>query len=254
VYANDHRGHGKTAKSARDLGFFARRKGWNRVLEDLRLLIESEREEHPGVPAVLLGHSLGSFMAQCICFQYEGLIQGCALSGSGGKPGFDIWMLRWLSYAERFRVGKRGRSRLLHRLSLRRANRDFQPVRTDFDWLTPDAAEVDRFLADPLCGFVSTTQLWTDVFRGLYRAARQENRARIPKDLPVYIFSGARDPISNCCETLEELIAGYHHAGLKHVHYKFYPEGRHEMLNDPNRDAVIEDLLSWLGGVALRKG
>jgi alpha-beta hydrolase superfamily lysophospholipase len=255
VYVNDHRGHGRTAKSAEELGLLARRRGWERVIEDLRLLIQWERTVDPGIPVILLGHSMGSFMAQCVAFQCEeGFVQGLILSGSSGKPPLKIRMLRLLANAERLRLGKRGRSELLHRLSLREANRMFMPVRTDFDWLTRNQAEVDRFVADPLCGFVATTQLWIDMFRGLFRAARGKNRGRIfPKNLPIYIFAGTEDPISGNCETLEELIAGYHRVGLRNVRYKFYQGGRHEMLNELNRDSVLHDLISWLHSVVPRR-
>jgi alpha-beta hydrolase superfamily lysophospholipase len=255
VNVNDHRGHGRTAKSADDLGFFARRRGWERVIEDLRLLIQREKTADSGILVILLGHSMGSFMAQCVASQSEeGFIQGFILSGSSGKPPLKIRMLRLLAYGERLRLGKRGRSELLHRLSLQEANRRFLPVRTDFDWLTRDKAEVDRFVSDPLCGFVATTQLWIDMFRGLFLASRDRSRGRIvPKNIPIYIFAGAEDPVSDNCETLEELIAGYHKAGLRNVRYKFYEGGRHEMLNELNRDAVLRDLISWLHSVVPRR-
>jgi alpha-beta hydrolase superfamily lysophospholipase len=249
VYANDHRGHGRTAPTRDELGFFAITNGWNRVVSDLKLLMEMEAHQNPRIPAVLLGHSMGSFMAQQFFHQYGGMLAGGVLSGSSGPPDSRVYGLRVLALLERLRLGRRGRSRFLHWLSLRVANRQFQPVRTNFDWLSSDPAEVDLFNTDPLCGFVGTTQLWIDLLDGVVTIARRENRERTPGNLPLLIFAGTRDPVSNNCRGLERLIADYRRAGLTSIQHRFYPEGRHEMLNEVRRQEVLGDLLAWLDSV-----
>ncbi len=249
VYANDHRGHGRTAATKDDLGFFAYRDGWNRAVQDLRLLVESEKLEDPSLPAVLLGHSMGSFMAQQFFYRHGELLAGGALSGASGPPDMKVYGLRFLARLERMRLGPRGRSPLLHWLSLRVANRRFRPVRTDFDWLSSDAREVDKFNADPLCGFVGTTQLWNDLLYGTVEIARKGNMKRVPGNLPIYIFSGKLDPVSRRCRGLEELIAAYRRAGVSSISHKFYPGGRHEMLNEVCRGEVLADLVTWLDQV-----
>lgn len=250
VYAHDHRGHGLTAGRPEALGFFAERGGWARAVEDLRQLIVEEAALHPKAPVILLGHSMGSFMAQQIIEESGSLLAGCALSGSTGRPQRRVMALRILAYLERRRLGPRGRSRLLHRFSLNTANRQFQPVRTDFDWLSRDAGEVEKFVADPFCGFTGTTQLWIDLVEGAYSICRPEHQARIPKELPVYVFAGARDPVSQNTRGLVQLLGAYRRAGLSRVQHRFYAEGRHEMLNELNRDEVMADLLEWLEMVA----
>jgi len=246
VFANDHRGHGSTALTLDGLGYFADSDGWNRVVEDLRLLIKAERKEYPGLPIMLLGHSMGSFMAQDFLMRHPSLIAGCILSGSNGKDILRVSALKALAFIERLRLGKRGRSRLMHLLALNIANKEFRPTRTLFDWLSRDTAEVDRFLADPTCGFVGTTQLWFDLLQGASAPGKTENLNRIPKDMPIYIFAGCRDPVGHNCKRLERLISVYRRAGLSNVSFKFYPEGRHEMLNEINRDEVTADLIDWL--------
>ena len=253
VYAHDHRGHGRTAAVPERCGIFAERDGWNRAVKDICLLIETERRDNPSLSLIVLAHSMGSFMAQQMMYEHPELMDGCALSGSTGKSGFRITILRTLAHLERMRIGGRGRSTLLHRFSLDTANRAFQPTRTRFDWLTRDRDEVDKFDRDPLCGWVGTSQLWIDLITGSLATARPENRRKVPADLPIYIFAGTKDPVSDGCKGLEFLIDSYRRAGLTDVRHKFYPDGRHEMLNEINRDEVVSDLLLWLDDVSRKK-
>ena len=253
VCSNDHRGHGKTAARPEDLGFFAETDGWNRAVRDLQLLMAAEKKSHPDLPLILLGHSMGSFMAQQCLFECGDLLDGCALSGSSGKPQALVYLLKAMAEFERLIRGKRHRSSLLHSLSLRRANRAFQPVRTAFDWLSRDPEVGTQFVADPLCGFVGTTQLWLDLIHGLFWISKPENQSRIPKDIPIYIFAGLSDPISDGCKGLIQLLSAYQAQGLTNVRHKFYPGGRHEMLNETNRDEVIEDLVAWLDAVTAKE-
>jgi len=246
VFGHDHRGHGRTAPTPSELGHFAAKNGWDRAVRDLQLLVVEERKQNPGLPVILLGHSMGSFMAQQFLHENGNLLEGCVLSGSNGNPQTYVLALEILAYAQRFMYGRRARSKLLHSFSLKTANKAFQPVRTNFDWLTRDTAEVDKFAADPLCGWIGTTQLWIDLIHGATVIAKPENRALVPKRLPIYIFAGTADPVSNGCKGLEQLISAYRREGLTNVRHKFYPSGRHEMLNEINRDEVIADLIAWL--------
>jgi alpha-beta hydrolase superfamily lysophospholipase len=243
VYADDHRGHGGTAKNESDVGHFADDGGWDKVLGDLRQLQGIAGAAHPGVPFVLFGHSMGSFFTQNFMFAYPGSIDGAVLSGSNGKVGALATMGSAIAALERLRLGKRGKSALLDKISFGAFNDAFRPARTPFDWLSRDRREVDRYIADPQCGFLVSAQLWSDLLGGLRRIEDPRNQARVPKQLPVYVFSGARDPVSN---NLQQLLRAYAAAGLENVESRIYPEGRHEMLNETNRDEVIADLLAWL--------
>ncbi len=245
VYAHDHRGHGLTAGSPDRCGNLAEIDGWNRAVRDIVLLLEDERRENPRLPLVLLAHSMGSFMAQQVMYQHSGLLDGCALSGSRGKADLRVHFIRTLAMIEKRRIGNK-RSWFLQNFSLRAANREFRPVRTDFDWLSRDPAVVDRFIADPYCGWAGPPQLWLDLTYGIIQMGRQDNQRHIPKDLPVYIFGGTRDPVSDGCKGLRQLIEAYRRMGLTRIQFKFYPEARHETLNEINREEVLTDLLHWL--------
>jgi alpha-beta hydrolase superfamily lysophospholipase len=249
VYANDHRGHGRTAKTADDLGFFADRDGWNKCIADLWRLNRRIANDHPGLPIVLLGHSMGSFLAQQLVCEHGEALSGAVLSASNGKPPAIAPIARLLGRLERLRLGSRGRSALMHALFFGAFNRPFEPARTPFDWLSRDPAEVDKYLADPFCGFGATVQLYIDVLAALADIARPSRQARIPKPLPIYILNGSRDPVAT---NISQLLAAYQAAGLKNVVHKVYPEGRHESFNEINREEVTRDLIAWLDSVTTK--
>lgn len=246
VYANDHRGHGKTARTDAELGFFASSGGFRRVQRDIEQLIDLEKQENPGLPVVLLGHSMGSFLAQAVMIERGHDLGGVVLSGSSGKPGALASVGKVLARVERVRLGERGKSSFLDKMSFDRFNAAFQPSRTAFDWLSRDEAEVDKYIADPRCGFVCAASLWVDLLDALGQISAPERQARIPKDLPVYIFSGSRDPVGENTKSLEQLLGAYRRAGLRAVKHRFYPNGRHEMLNETNREEVTRELITWL--------
>jgi alpha-beta hydrolase superfamily lysophospholipase len=249
VYASDHRGHGKTANETRDLGFFAEHDGWHRVLGDLVQLDDRIAAEHTDRPRLLLGHSMGSFFAQHLAIEEGARWRGIALSGSAGPIGPLRTIGHWVARFERWRVGSRGVSGLLHQMSFGDYNKPFKPARTEFDWLSRDEAEVDKYVADPLCGFRATAGLWVDLLGGLGELHKPVAVARVPRDLPIYVVAGSRDPVSNGTKTLRTLLDLYAAARLTNVTHRFYEDGRHELLNDTNRDEVIGHLVEWIDGV-----
>ncbi len=246
VYADDHRGHGKTAKNADELGFIAESGGFYRVVKDLVELIAHEKKQHPGLPVVLFGHSMGSFYTQLFLIEHGKEIAGAVLSATSGKPDLLASAGRLLARGERLRLGARGKSALLNKLSFDQFNAAFKPNRTGFDWLSRDPAEVDKYIADPLCGFVCTTSLWVDLLDTLAEIADPRRQRHIPKDVPVYVFAGSEDPVGLQTKSIDQLLGAYRAAGLKKVTHRYYPGGRHEMLNETNRDAVVKDLVGWL--------
>lgn len=245
VYAADNRGHGKMTRE-QDLGHFADHDGWATVLRDLKRVRDEARSRHPEGPFVLMGHSLGSFLVQSFLFTYPGSIDAAVLSGTNGDPGPIALAGAAAALLECMRMGKRGKSKLLDQLSFGKFNMPFKPNRTAFDWLSRDPAQVDRYVADPRCGFMVTTQAWRDILFGLRENARPENLAKIPKNVPIYLFSGAKDPVSAETKGVEKLIAAYRAAGLTELESRFYPDGRHEMVNETNREEVWRDLITWL--------
>ena len=245
VYANDHRGHGRTAAEA-DHGYFADADGWFKVAGDLRRLTERVREDHPGAPVFLFGHSMGSFLVRTYVIQNAEGIAGAILSGTGGDPGLlgrvGLLVARTIAALR----GPRHPSVLLDRMSFGSFNKAFAPARTPFDWLSRDPDEVDKYVADPLCGNVFTAGFFADLLTGLAYIHRPENVARVPRDLPMLLFSGDQDPVGDATRGVQQTADAYRAAGLTDVTVRFYPGGRHEMLNETNRDEVTADVRAWI--------
>jgi alpha-beta hydrolase superfamily lysophospholipase len=225
VYANDHRGHGRSVKGPQSLGDFGAG-GWNALVGDMVTLTRLARTREGRLPVVLLGHSMGSFAAQQYVLDNSPLIAGLVLSGSAAVDKLAIDPSQ--------------------DADLTAFNRAFEPARTQHDWLSRDPAAVDAYEADPLCGFGINKKAMETMAASAMRLVDPAALAQIRKDLPIYIFAGDKDPINHNLEWLKPVAERYRAAGIANVSEKYYPEGRHEMLNETNRDEVISDLASWL--------
>jgi alpha-beta hydrolase superfamily lysophospholipase len=248
VHARDHRGHGP---SAAPRGYFAAQDGWQKVVDDVDVVVDHLRAANPDLPLVLYGHSMGSFVARAYLLQQGPKLAGLALSATGYRQKYLAQLLcgvaRW--------VGQRGSpeapSRGLARLIFGSFNLSFAPARTPLDWLSRDPLEVDRYIADPLCGFAPSAALWQDLFGGIIALEDGEHSGRdLPRDCPVLLLAGSRDPVSLGAFGLGQLAARYRNAGLTQVDVKVYGGGRHEMHHELNRDEFMRDLLQWLSRVA----
>jgi alpha-beta hydrolase superfamily lysophospholipase len=244
VVALDQRGHGRTADEG-TLGLFAERDGWNKVVGDLASLNQHIGQQLPGVPIILLGHSMGSYIAQAYLLHHSASLHGAILSGSNFQPVALYRAARLIARAERLRQGLRGRSALIEFLSFGSFNKAFKPNRTAFDWLSRDPDEVDRYRHDPLCGFRCTNQLWIDLLGGLQQISKASNLAQIDPGLPILVIGGECDPVSEG-KRLKRLAHALREAGCQNLQLNIYPQARHELFNETNRDEVTADVLTWL--------
>lgn len=248
VYANDHRGHGRTADPER-LGWFGA-DGWNRVIADAADLNAHIASAHPDVPRVLLGHSMGAMLATQFLYRHGARLDAAVLSGPPGFPGrFQGWLSRTIACFESWRLGADAPSPLLQKLVFGTANRDFEREgATGYEWLSRDPEQVAAYVADPLCGFVLRAGSLAELFDGVRQARRRNNVLQIPRHLPLYVFCGSDDPVHGEERNLARLLGSYRDH-MQRVDYRAYPGGRHEMLNETNRGEVIQDLLDWLDDV-----
>jgi alpha-beta hydrolase superfamily lysophospholipase len=245
VYANDHRGHGKTAGKVEKLGNIGV-DGFNSMVENMHGLNEIIKEENSNLPIFLFGHSMGSFLTQrYICLHGSGL-KGAIISGSCGKQGIIIDIARLIAKREILKIGRDGKSNKLDKLSFGSYNNSFKPNRTDFDWLSSDNKEVDKYIADPFCGTIFTTGFFYDFLGCLKSIANAREIVNVPKDLPIYIFSGDKDPVGKNGKGVLKLAMAYKKHGISDLSYKLYKDGRHEMLNETNKAEVICDVIKWL--------
>ncbi|KPA98431.1 alpha/beta hydrolase [Pseudomonas asplenii] len=244
LYAPDQRGHGKTAEQG-VLGHYADRDGWSTVVSDLASLNQRIGEEYPGKPIILLGHSMGSYIAQAYLLHHSASLQGAILSGSNFQPVALYRAARAIARFERWRQGPTGRSALIDWLSFGSFNKAFKPNRTAFDWLSRDPEEVDKYVADPLCGFRCTNQMWIDMLGGLQQISKASNLAQIDPGLPLLVIGGEHDPVSEG-RRLKDLADALRNAGSQNLQLSVYPQARHELFNETNRDEVTADVLQWL--------
>ncbi|MFD3665394.1 alpha/beta hydrolase [Streptomyces sp. NPDC058659] len=244
VYAGDHRGHGLSMHAG--AGHFGEN-GWNLLVEDIAALTRIARDRHPGVPVILLGHSMGSFAAQQYLLDHPALVDGVALSGTTAVDGLLAGLAEAARQAADAGAGTGVDSAAGGGGVFDAFNAAFAPNRTDADWLSRDEKQVDAYLADPLCGFAADDRGMADMGAAAGRLAAPEG---IPAGLPVYVLVGDHDPLNARLALSDLLVARYRQAGLTDLTYRSYEGARHELLNETNRDEVVADLTAWIERVA----
>jgi alpha-beta hydrolase superfamily lysophospholipase len=227
VYAHDHRNHGATARSADELGATGV-DGWEQLVADVGRVGQRARAAHPGLPIGLVAHSLGSFASQQLLLDHSEDYDAVALSGTAALDLLEPAM------------------NLDEPMELAAFNVAFQPPRTDFDWLSRDEAEVDKYIADPLCGFGLDIDGGKALFVGARRLADPDQVAGMRKDLPVYLVVGEMDPVNGQLALVNALVERYRAAGLRDVALQVWPGARHEVFNETNRDEIIATMVRWL--------
>jgi len=254
VWAADQRGHGKTASldvNSPDrgglLGHCADGNGFTRVTADIHNLNADIRKKRPEIPLFLLGHSWGSFIVQNYMVYTESIkIDGCILSGTKGPGDFivkaGVPIMTLLSAIR----GQRNISRVAKSMADGSYNKYFKPNRTAFDWLSRDAEEVNKYVNDPFCGFTCSSGFYRDLAKVLYNIHRQDIMARINRSLQVYVFSGNDDPVGDMGKSPTALVNTYRNLGINDCEFVLYPGARHEILNETNREEVMDNLLSWI--------
>ena len=248
VVAHDHRGHGEAAEP---LGHFADRDGWDRVIEDALAVNEAARALADRRPLLLFGHSMGSYVAQSQVMRAPGSADALLLSGSTWPKRIEVRVARLVASVGARLRGPRTPARLLDSMSFGAFNKGFAPNRTPFDWLSRDPSEVDRYVADPLCGAPASHAFWRDLLGALLEISDAQGLARVPVGLPILITGGAQDPVGGA-RRLALLADAYRASGKTDVTLTLYPEGRHEMLNETNRDEFVADLLDWIEATVRR--
>jgi len=244
VAAEDHMGHGKSIGDGDVQGYFTG--GWDAAVADTKALQDKLMETYPGVPCFLFGHSMGSFMARTMLFRYpDSGIRGAVISGTGWQPTVALKAGLLFCRMEAKKVGETAVSETITKLIFGGYNKKFAPNRTACDWLTTDTEHVDRYVADPLCGFDATIGLARDMLTGISMIQKKEHLAAMKKDLPVWFLSGKDDPVGNMGAGVQKSYDAFCKAGMQNVSITLY-EGRHEMLNEKNRAKVYADVLEFV--------
>lgn len=246
VFAADHRSFGLSHEADQGglYGHFADEGGWTAARDDVLTVARACRTE--GLPLVALGHSMGSFLLTATFQAEQKLYDAVILSGSNGLVEAADNVLHRLIKVLRFFRGKRAQLPLTGKLFENAVNSPFKPNRTSFDWLSRDDAQVDAYIADPLCGGLNSLQLWDDLLGGVKANFAGDGMAAVPADRPFLLFSGDRDPVGKMGAGVKKLEARLKASGASDLTVKLYADGRHEMLNETNRDEVAADVISWI--------
>ena len=245
---NDHLGHGKSAAKQEERGIFADSDGWNYVVEDMKTLRDRVREEYHDIPYIFFGHSMGSFLTRTYLIRYPDQYDAAILSGTGQQsPALINGGYAAAQLLTKLK-GPRSSGQALNDMAFGSYCKRIDNPRTPFDWLSRDNETVDKYIADPQCGFVCKTSLYRDMMGGLKFLTSQHSIDRMNKDAPIYFMSGAEDPVGDYGAGVERAYKAFCNAGLTDVMIRLYPGGRHEMLNEINRDEVKQDILNWLNG------
>ena len=246
MVANDHRGHGKTGENNGILGFFADENGFERVVEDIKEINDGIHNQYPETPVFIMGHSMGSFIVRRFIQRFHDVVEGVILSGTGGNPGISGKVGKLVAKSQIRKIGNRTESPLLNKLFFGNFNKGFKEAKTEYDWLTRNPQEVQKYIDDPHCGFIATTGFYYDLISGLETIHHHQEVKKINKDLPIFIFSGDHDPVGHNKKGVLKVIQQYKKVGMKNINYTFYKEGRHEMLNELNKDEVMKDIYQWI--------
>ncbi|HCO73638.1 MAG TPA: alpha/beta hydrolase [Clostridium sp.] len=252
VYADDHRGHGKSAESLSALGYISDNDGFHDMVHDQREINNFIKEENPSLDIYIFSHSMGSFIAQRYMEIYGDTVKGVILSGTGGKPNASMNMGIFLSKVIMNLRGRRASGRLMDDLGFGNYNKLVENQKTKYDWLSRDEEEVEKYILDPYCGGVFPVSFFYDFLKGMKAIHKKDNLVSIPKNLSITMFSGDKDPVGNYGKGILSLVDTFKSLGIKNLSYKLYEGGRHEILNEINRDMVTEDikacLNSWVKG------
>ncbi len=246
VVGNDHLGHGKSMGGAENQGFFADDNGWDYVVADMACLHGIVKKEYPDVPSILLGHSMGSFLARTYIIRHPDDFDAAIISGTAHQPKLMVAAGLFLSRREVKKHGPRYVSRKLNDIGMGSYNKGFDAAPGETAWLSANHDNVLKYDSDPLCGFIATCSVFRDMMGGMKFITDPANIAKMNKKMPVYFFSGAEDPVGEKGKGVERAYKAFINAGMEDVFMRLYPGGRHEMLNEANKADVYKDVLDWI--------
>lgn len=252
VLGNDHLGHGESVQGKDYYGFFDKKYGNEILIGDIHRLRHNTRKNYPDLPYFMMGHSMGSFLVREYIELYGKDLAGAIVMGTGSQPSAVLSAGKMLCRLTALFRGWNYRSNFIDNLAFGSYNKQFEPGRTDRDWLTKDEKIVDAYRADPWCTFQFTVNAYFHLFRCIEFMQQKENIKKIPSGLPILLVSGACDPVGNNGKALTKIRDEYNKYGIRDVEIKLYENDRHEILNETDRETVYEDLLHWLESQRIR--
>lgn len=246
VTGEDHMGHGKSVGKDGTFGYFCEQDSATVLVRDTHRLKKATQSLYPDVPYVVMGHSMGSFIARNYMFRYGTGFSGAVIMGTGMQPKNILSMSKAIAGMQKLFLGSKHVSEMINKLAFGVYNNEIDHPETPFDWLSRDRDRVAQYIADPLCGFTFTVNGFATLFELISRLHQTENLERIPKELPVLFVSGTADPVGDYGRGVRKAYDSLQAVGLKNMQIKMYEGARHELLNETNRSEVAQDICSWI--------
>ena len=246
VTGEDHLGHGKSAVEGKNYGYFCEQDPATVVVRDVHRLKKMTQEAYPGVPYILMGHSMGSFIVRNYLCRYGSGIDGALILGTGMQSAALLAVSKLTAGIQKLFYGDNHISRLIDRGAFGAYNKKIPSPNTAMDWLSRDEAKVKEYMEDPLCGFTFTVNGFSTLFTLISRIRKKKNLEKIPENLPVHFASGDADPVGNYGKGVRAAYDSLKKAGMNQLSLKLYESDRHELLNEKDRGQVMEDLWQWI--------
>ena len=246
VVGDDHLGHGKSVPEGGTYGYFCEEDAANVLVRDVHRLKKIMQEQYPGVLYLILGHSMGSFILRNYLFRYGSGVNGAIIVGTGMQSKATLFVARTVTAIQKIFCGSKHVGKFIDKASFGSFNDKFMPVRTQCDWLSREEANVDRYIADPMCGFVFTLNGFSTLFQLIHNCYDTEKIESMPKQLPIFLIAGADDPVGNYGKSIEKVYNSYKEHGMQNVQMKLYEKDRHELLNETDRELVYGDIYRWI--------
>ncbi len=246
VVGDDHLGHGKSVNPGEPYGYFCKEDAPTVLVRDEHRLKKMMQEQNPEIPYIILGHSMGSYITRNYLLRYGGGIDGAVIMGTGMPSKATLTAGAALAAVQKICFGGKHVSRLIDRAAFGSWNKQIPDSRTEVDWLSANEENVQRYLEDPLCGFVFTVNGFQTIFKLIRNLYDQEKLENMPKNLPIFLVAGAEDPVGDYGRGVKRVFQSYQELGMENVQMKLYSGDRHEILNEDDREEIYGDLYRWL--------
>lgn len=246
VTGDDHLGHGRSIGTDGVYGYFCEQDPATVVVRDVHRLKKMTQEEYPGIPYVILGHSMGSFILRNYLFRYGTGIQGAIVCGTGSQPKALVKVSKMIASLQGVLLGQKHVAKMIDKLAFGAYNKRIPNPKTSVDWLCTEESVVDAYVKDELCGFTFTVNGFKTLFTLIDRLNKEENLKAMPKNLPVHFIAGDMDPVGNYGEGVRKAYEDFRKVGMERISMKLYAGGRHELLNEKDKLKVYEDIYPWI--------
>ena len=246
VVGDDHLGHGKTVNPGEPYGYFCKEDAATVLVRDEHRLKKMMQEQYVGIPYIILGHSMGSYITRNYLMRYGSGIDGAILLGTGMQPKAAVMAASVVATVQGLFCGAKHVCKLLDKMVFSSYNKRIKDQQTNMDWLSANRANVQNYLEDPLCGFIFTANGFRTLFKLIENLYDDEKLKAVPKNLPVLLASGSEDPMGEYGASVEWVYRSYQESGMENVQLKLYPGNRHEILNEADREDVYGDIYRWI--------